>query len=181
MQPQLMGHSKGPKNDRTILAGEESASEEVEDSDDELSPSEDEGEVFQFGAMARSNKIKTQLNESKRSSLQRGCSGKEKMNNLGVQGKLWSRKGRIGAPFKNGFQRGALVRAAALASLSSLSISNNLRKQRKIRKEAEDTVQLGMTLGLAMNGKEAEVVERVIQMEVEDMDRVKAKGVEPGA
>ncbi|KAI7990654.1 Equilibrative nucleotide transporter 5 [Camellia lanceoleosa] len=44
-------HSKGSKNDKETLAGEKSPSEEVGDSDDELSPSEDEGEVFQSGAL----------------------------------------------------------------------------------------------------------------------------------
>lgn len=32
-----------------------------------------------------------------------------------------------------------------------------------------------------MHGKETEVVERVIQMEIEDIERMKEKGVEPGA
>ena len=68
-----------------------------------------------------------------------------------------------------------------MASSSSLSITNALRKQNRIRKEAEATVQLGKTLGLEMNGLEAEIVDRVIQMEIEDMERRKAKGVAPDA
>ncbi|GMP41889.1 hypothetical protein CsSME_00011834 [Camellia sinensis var. sinensis] len=61
---QADGHSKGSKNDKAILAGEESPSDEVGDSDDKLSPNEDEREVLQSGALIGANKIKTQLNES---------------------------------------------------------------------------------------------------------------------
>ncbi|KAI7992307.1 hypothetical protein LOK49_LG12G02447 [Camellia lanceoleosa] len=178
---QVDGQSKGPENDKAAPTGEDSPSKEVGDSDDELSPNEDDGEVFQPGALVWANKIKAQLNESKRIRLQRGFSGKEKFNNVGVQGKFWHRKGRNGAPFKNGFQRGALVRAAAMATSSSISISNQGCNQKKIRKEAEVTVQLGINLGLALNGNEDEVLDRIIQMENDDIDKVKIQGVGSGA
>ncbi|KAI7991140.1 hypothetical protein LOK49_LG12G02435 [Camellia lanceoleosa] len=144
---QVDGQSKGSENDKAAPAGEDSPSKEVGDSDDELSPSEDDGEVFQPGAL----------------------------------GKFWRRKGRNGAPFKNGFQRGALVRAAAMATSSSISISNPGCNQKKIRKEAEVTVQLGINLGLALNGNEDEVLDRIIQMENDDTDKVKIQGVGSGA
>lgn len=72
-----------------------------------------------------------------------------------------------------------------MASSSSLSINNALQKQNRIRQKAEATVQLGKTLGLVMNGNEAEAeaeaMERVFQMEIEDIERRKAKGVVPVA
>ncbi|GMP48917.1 hypothetical protein CsSME_00016098 [Camellia sinensis var. sinensis] len=163
---QFDGNCLGPNKAKISSVKEANPIEEGEASDnieDESSPSDEEEEIHQPGASGWDRKAEAQLNES------RGF------------GKFWRKKGQKGIPFRNGFQRGALVRAATTASSSSLSITNALRKQNRIRKEAEATVQLGKALGLEMNGQEAEIVDRVIQMEIEDMERRKAKGVAPGA
>ncbi|XP_028062050.1 uncharacterized protein LOC114265429 [Camellia sinensis] len=59
-----------------------------------------------------------------------------------------------------------------MASSSSLSITNALRKQNRIRQEAEATVQLGKTLGLEMNGNEAKVMDRILSWNVRGLGRV---------
>ncbi|GMQ01617.1 hypothetical protein CsSME_00048188 [Camellia sinensis var. sinensis] len=160
------GNHLGLENVKANIVEEVNPNKEVEASDsidDESSPSEEEGGVHQSGDYVWDSREDAQFNENR------------------VLGKIWKRKDHKEISFRNGFQRGALIRAAAMASLSSLSISNVLRKQKRIRQEAEATVQLGKTLRLTMHGKEAEIVERLIQIEIEDIERMKDKGVELGA
>ncbi|KAI8027502.1 hypothetical protein LOK49_LG02G00226 [Camellia lanceoleosa] len=170
------GLSKGPDVGKTTSTENVNPVEEVDDSDDELSSSEDEGEVAQPEVAAWANNIMTQGKE-----ISRPRSEKESVNTGGIQGRFWRRKGKSGAPFRNGFQRSALVRAATMATSSALSISNEVCKQKKVRKEAEATMQMGIKLGLTLTGHEDEVVERIMQMENENVDKVKGQGVKPGA
>ncbi|GMP26725.1 hypothetical protein CsSME_00003044 [Camellia sinensis var. sinensis] len=86
------GHSKGHDNDKAVSAEKENPIEEVGDSDDELSPSKDEGEVSQPGAYVWANRIAAQVKESNRTRTKKELSEKETINTVGVQGRFWRRK-----------------------------------------------------------------------------------------
>lgn len=81
-----------------------------------------------------------------------------------------------GQPFPNFFQRGTIFRAAAAAISLSISQKNQLsrlsRRRRKLLDEAQDTIHLGKSLGIKFEGKESEVMSKLVDMEVRDAQRV---------
>ncbi|CAL5389266.1 unnamed protein product [Camellia sinensis] len=70
------------------------------------------------------------------------------------------------------WHRGALLRATSLAlSTSSLNRCGSSR-DRRLQQEAQAVVQLGKALGLNCNGFEAEVVQKCVELECVDEERV---------
>lgn len=63
--------------------------------------------------------------------------------------------------------------AAAAALSHSLSKESQERRRRKKRvEEANEILQLGNRLGMNCEGKEAEVLQRIVEMEQQDEDRL---------
>ncbi|GMP59228.1 hypothetical protein CsSME_00022597 [Camellia sinensis var. sinensis] len=77
-----------------------------------------------------------------------------------------------GMLFRGSFQRGALLHGAVATISTSISLTNNSVSQIKMLKEAHDTIQVGKALGLNFGGYEAELVNKIVQMEEEDEIRV---------
>lgn len=92
------------------------------------------------------------------------------------------RLNRKGYPYLTLFHRGAIFRAAATAisqSLSQKSQASRLsRRRRKLLEEAQGTITLGKSLGINFEGKESEVMSKLVDLEVRDAQRV--AGVDPG-
>lgn len=80
--------------------------------------------------------------------------------------------------FSNGFKRGAVFRAAAAALSCSISQDSQLSRKRKMMiEEARATLPVGKSLGMNCDGKEVEVIQKIVQLEIQDEDRfVKGKG-----
>ncbi|GMP85223.1 hypothetical protein CsSME_00038461 [Camellia sinensis var. sinensis] len=73
----------------------------------------------------------------------------------------------------SGFNRGAVFRAAAAVLSQSLSKESQESRRRKKRvEEAREILQLGTRLGMTCEGKEAEVIHRIVQMEQQDEERL---------
>ncbi|THG21876.1 hypothetical protein TEA_021216 [Camellia sinensis var. sinensis] len=76
------------------------------------------------------------------------------------------------ASFSGGFQRGALLRAAAAVLSHSQSQNSRSSRRRKLAiEEAHATLQLGKRLGMNCEGKENEVVQKIVELELQDAER----------
>ncbi|GMP49356.1 hypothetical protein CsSME_00016367 [Camellia sinensis var. sinensis] len=74
-----------------------------------------------------------------------------------------------------GFQRGAIFRAAAAAISSSLSQTSRLSKHDMLVNEAQATIRVGQSLGIDFEGKDDEVMRKIIEMEENDMEQAADK------
>ncbi|GMP36113.1 hypothetical protein CsSME_00012402 [Camellia sinensis var. sinensis] len=91
----------------------------------------------------------------------------------GTRGRGKRRAQSTQTSFVSGFNRGAVLRAAAAALSQSLSKESQERRRRKKRvEEANEILQLGNRLGMNCEGKEAEVLQRIVEMEQQDEDRL---------
>ncbi|GMP41796.1 hypothetical protein CsSME_00011769 [Camellia sinensis var. sinensis] len=71
------------------------------------------------------------------------------------------------------FNKGVLLRAATKALSDSISLSSSSRKGRFLLNEAQATLQIGNLLGINCEGKEAEVIEKIMELETQDLERRK--------
>ncbi|KAI7997262.1 UPF0481 protein [Camellia lanceoleosa] len=89
--------------------------------------------------------------------------------------KVWNKKeglelhNRIGPPAQ--VKKGAILRFAVAAI--SLSMASESSRGRLLLNEAEATLQIGRVLGLNCEGKEEEVVSKLMELESMDMDKVR--------
>lgn len=70
------------------------------------------------------------------------------------------------------FSRGAICRAAAIAASLSVPQTSGPSRRAALLKEAREMVQLGKLLGMNCKGKEEEVVNRIVEMEVQDNEKM---------
>ncbi|GMP90163.1 hypothetical protein CsSME_00041421 [Camellia sinensis var. sinensis] len=81
-------------------------------------------------------------------------------------------KGRI---LPKSFNRGAIFRATTATISNSLSFNSESNRRRgRLIKEAKATVQMGKSLGIDFGGNEANVVEKIIQLECSNLERIAA-------
>ncbi|THG05886.1 hypothetical protein TEA_030110 [Camellia sinensis var. sinensis] len=100
----------------------------------------------------------------------------------GSRGRGRRRVHRNVASFSGSFQRGALLRAAVVALSHSQSQNSRSSRRRKLAiEEAHATLQLGKRLGMNCEGKENEVVQKIVELELQDAERFDkiAKGGQP--
>ncbi|GMQ06319.1 hypothetical protein CsSME_00050954 [Camellia sinensis var. sinensis] len=71
------------------------------------------------------------------------------------------------------FNKGVLLRAATKALSDSISLSSCSSKGRFLLNEAQATLQIGNLLGINCEGKEAEVIEKIMELETQDLERRK--------
>ncbi|GMP56127.1 hypothetical protein CsSME_00020715 [Camellia sinensis var. sinensis] len=71
------------------------------------------------------------------------------------------------------FNKGVLLRAATKALSDSISLSSSSGKGRSLLNEAQATLQIGNLLGINCEGKEAEVIEKIMELETQDLERRK--------
>ncbi|CAL5345030.1 unnamed protein product [Camellia sinensis] len=104
-----------------------------------------------------------QLTVNKPESVVRNGSIRRRMGRAGGTRGRGKRKAQsTQTSFVSGFNRGAVLRAAAAALSQSLSKESQERRRRKKRvEEASETLQLGNRLGMNCEGKEAEVLQRI--------------------
>ncbi|KAI8005608.1 hypothetical protein LOK49_LG07G00614 [Camellia lanceoleosa] len=76
-------------------------------------------------------------------------------------------------------QNGAIFRAAAAAISLSVEHSLNTRRRNKLLNEAQATMEVGKILGLDFEGKENEMIGKLIELEQKDMERVEGEAVIP--
>ncbi|KAI7986760.1 Receptor-like protein 9a [Camellia lanceoleosa] len=87
----------------------------------------------------------------------------------GTSGTGERRANRSQTLFVSGFQRGAVFRATAAVLAQSISNESQVsRRRKKSVEEARATVQLGRRLGMSCEGKEAEVIQRLVLLEQQD-------------
>ncbi|GMP55752.1 hypothetical protein CsSME_00020482 [Camellia sinensis var. sinensis] len=70
------------------------------------------------------------------------------------------------------FSRGAICRAVAIAASLSVPQTSGPSGRAALLKEARETVQLGKLLGMNCKGKEEEVVNRIVKMELQDKEKM---------
>ncbi|KAL7176390.1 hypothetical protein ACSBR2_029847 [Camellia fascicularis] len=70
------------------------------------------------------------------------------------------------------FSRGAICRATTIATLLSLPQMSGPSRRDMLLKEARDTVQLGKLLGMNCKGKDEEVVNRTVEIEIHDKEKM---------
>ncbi|KAI8027685.1 Serine/threonine-protein phosphatase 5 [Camellia lanceoleosa] len=101
--------------------------------------------------------------------------GKEKINYLRPKKRfLWSgkRAGSKGVSSSKSVPKRSLLRAT-VAKLSLLaSISSREDGDRRILDKAQAFLQMGKLLGVEMNGQEAEVLKKIVELEVKDIGRM---------
>ncbi|KAL7206344.1 hypothetical protein ACSBR2_019119 [Camellia fascicularis] len=99
--------------------------------------------------------------------------------NIRKKGFVSKNRGAVGS---FGFQRGAIFRATAAAVASSLSSSQNQSRssRRKLIEEAKSTLKVGAILGLQYQGREEEVVNKIVELEENDVERLAEAGGENG-
>ncbi|THG03069.1 hypothetical protein TEA_009123 [Camellia sinensis var. sinensis] len=91
----------------------------------------------------------------------------------GTRGRGKRRTQSTQTSFVSGFNRGAVFRAAAAVLSQSVSKESQESRRRKKRvEEAREILQLGKRLGMNCEGKEAEVIQRIVQMEQQDEERL---------
>ncbi|KAI8003224.1 hypothetical protein LOK49_LG08G01813 [Camellia lanceoleosa] len=71
------------------------------------------------------------------------------------------------------FNKGVLLRAATKALSDSISLSSSSSRGRFLLNEAQATLQIGNLLGINCEGKEAEVIEKIMELETQDLERRK--------
>ncbi|GMP52740.1 hypothetical protein CsSME_00018444 [Camellia sinensis var. sinensis] len=92
--------------------------------------------------------------------------------------RVWNKKGglelhnRIGPSVQ--VKKGAILRSAVAAI--SLSMASESSRGRLLLNEAEANLQMGRVLGLNCEGKEEEVMSKLMELESRDMDKVHQKG-----
>ncbi|KAI8023293.1 Protein EXPORTIN 1A [Camellia lanceoleosa] len=78
--------------------------------------------------------------------------------------------------FCKGFHRGAIFRAAAVVMSSTLSVSSGGYKHKLSQNEAQATVKMGKDLGIEMGGYEENVIQKIMEMENQDEERLAKMG-----
>ena len=69
--------------------------------------------------------------------------------------------------------KGVLLRAATKALSDSISLSSSSSRGRFLLNEAQATLQIVNLLGINCEGKEAEVIEKIMELETQDLERRK--------
>ncbi|KAI7996302.1 hypothetical protein LOK49_LG10G01353 [Camellia lanceoleosa] len=77
-----------------------------------------------------------------------------------------------GILFSNCLKSGAVLRAAAATKSLQASQTSSSQRRRNILKEAHDTIEVGKALGLNCEGKEEEVVAKIMELEEKDLERI---------
>ncbi|KAF5934676.1 hypothetical protein HYC85_030847 [Camellia sinensis] len=101
-----------------------------------------------------------------------------KPKSKGMKRKVWNKKGglelhnRIGPSAQ--FRKEAILRFAVAAI--SLSMASDSSHGRLLLNKAKATLQMGQVLGLNCEGKEEEVVSKLIELESMDLEKVHKKG-----
>ncbi|KAI7996768.1 hypothetical protein LOK49_LG10G02760 [Camellia lanceoleosa] len=85
---------------------------------------------------------------------------------------LEKRMGSKGASTSKSAQNRALLRASMAEASLLASIGSGENGGSRILDEAQACLQMGKLLGLEMNGKEAEVLEKIVELEIKDIGRI---------
>ncbi|XP_028126943.1 uncharacterized protein LOC114323538 [Camellia sinensis] len=103
-------------------------------------------------------------------SQQKGIGIKKGSCSVGGLSKQRSMVGRLG------FQRGALFRASAVAAAAATSLSSSqshaTQRRKNLMEEAQSTVKIGKLLGLQCQGKEDELVNKIVELEESDLQGI---------
>ncbi|KAL7228265.1 hypothetical protein ACSBR2_007052 [Camellia fascicularis] len=139
------------------------------------------GQDYSVGAQPNSNLIRlldvrgsedVQSTVHKSEQVVRDANHRRKLGGYGgTRGKGKRRVQRKQTSFLSGFQRGAIFRAAATVLSHSLSNESQLSRRRK--KSVEKARALVNVWGMNCEGKESEVIQRIIQLELQDEERFK--------
>ncbi|KAI8012309.1 hypothetical protein LOK49_LG06G02160 [Camellia lanceoleosa] len=101
--------------------------------------------------------------------------GKVKVSNVRPRKGLPSLDNRMGSKGEStskSAQNRALLRASMAEASLLASIGSGEARGNHILDEAQACLQMGKLLGLEMNGKEAEVLEKIMELEVKDIGRI---------
>ncbi|GMP34511.1 hypothetical protein CsSME_00007347 [Camellia sinensis var. sinensis] len=80
---------------------------------------------------------------------------------------------RRGASTSKTVPKAAMWRAVVVAAISlSASVENVTDKGRHILTEAQATLKMGEVLGVKYNGKEDEVIHKIVELELKDKERI---------